>query len=437
VHSAPLDGPFGADTRLDSGQNAVMEDLWPAPDAPAAAAIRAVCERLIADADALADALTESAAEAQGDPALRADAALHIEDRELNRSDLVQWLSSNIQQPGGRVEPYIGPRALAYISDLVSRGIAPEFAEGWRAALTVAWRRWVKECIASVDDREALAQVLEVSAHSMVQYALDSVSLLREVSLASAMGNAGAEALAMIQLIASETPISPALAEERLSYRLEREHLAVVLWVDDPAQGDLLDELIGRLRIGRPVRSVLVARASSGSRWIWLSGPDLPDEAQLEEAVVQSEGVRASVGRPSHGLDGFRSSYQDALAGQALLTRLGADRRFTSYASVELVDSLTKDRASAARFVSRTLGRLAYADEPLREALLTYVQSGFNTTRAAARLYLHRNTVERRVSKADELSAVKIGDNPVHVSAALLVLDLVPDILAPDPAPRS
>ena len=82
-----------------------MEDLWPAPDAPAAAAIRAVCERLIADADALADALTESAAEAQGDPALRADAALHIEDRELNRSDLVQWLSSNIQQPGGRVEP--------------------------------------------------------------------------------------------------------------------------------------------------------------------------------------------------------------------------------------------------------------------------------------------------------------------------------------------
>ena len=87
--------------------------------------------------------------------------------------------------------------------------------------------------------------------------------------------------------------------------------------------------------------------------------------------------------------------------------------------------------------MSRTLGRLAYADEPLREALLTYVQSGFNTTRAAARLYLHRNTVERRVSRADELSAVKIGDNPVHVSAALLVLDLVPDILAPDPAPRS
>ncbi|WP_217181051.1 CdaR family transcriptional regulator [Streptomyces sp. AC495_CC817] len=414
-----------------------MDELWSPPGAAAAAAIRVVCERLLADAETLTDAITASAAEAQGDPAILADAALHAEDRELNRSDLVQWLTSNIQHPGGRVEPYVSPRTSAYIGDLVSRGIAPEFAAGWRAALGVAWRRWIDECLAVIDDREALAQVLDVSAHSLVQYALDSVSILREVSLASAMGNAGAEALAMIQLIASGTPMTPDLAEERLSYRLERNHVALVLWVDDPAFGDALDELIGRLRAGRPGRPMLVARASAASRWVWLSGPDLPDDAHLESAVLEADSVHASVGRRARGLEGFRSSYQDALAGQALLTRLGADRRFTAYASVELVDSLTKDRASAARFVSNTLGPLADADRSLRQALLTYVQCGFSTTRAAARLYLHRNTVERRVSKADELSIVKVEDNPVHVSAALLVLDLVPDILAPSTSSAS
>ncbi|WAX77117.1 helix-turn-helix domain-containing protein [Streptomyces sp. KMM 9044] len=74
------------------------------------------------------------------------------------------------------------------------------------------------------------------------------------------------------------------------------------------------------------------------------------------------------------------------------------------------------------------------ADTALRQALLTYVQCGFNTTRAAANLYAHRNTVERRVSRANELSAVKVEGNPPHVAAALLVLDIAPDIVAPKPS---
>jgi DNA-binding PucR family transcriptional regulator len=150
--------------------------------------------------------------------------------------------------------------------------------------------------------------------------------------------------------------------------------------------------------------------------------------------MATADGVRVAVGRPGHGLQGFRTSHQDALAAQALVIRLGSDRRFTAYADVELIDALTKDRAGARRFVINTLGSLAEADTALREALLTYVQCGFNATRAAAHLYAHRNTVERRVSRANELSAVKVEDNPTHVAAALLVLDIVPDIVATNPS---
>ncbi|MFD7124263.1 MULTISPECIES: helix-turn-helix domain-containing protein [Streptomyces] len=54
--------------------------------------------------------------------------------------------------------------------------------------------------------------------------------------------------------------------------------------------------------------------------------------------------------------------------------------------------------------------------------------------RAAANLYAHRNTVEQRVSRANELSAVKVEDNPTHVATALLLLDLAPEIGAADPS---
>lgn len=38
------------------------------------------------------------------------------------------------------------------------------------------------------------------------------------------------------------------------------------------------------------------------------------------------------------------------------------------------------------------------------------------------------------VGMANELSAVKVEDNPAHVAAALLVLDIAPDIVATSPS---
>lgn len=411
-----------------------MEELWPAPAPDVADAIRSLCQRLLTDADALVDALAGPARSAQNDPALLSDASLGEEDRQLNRSDLVQWLTSNIQQPGRRVEPYVGPRTTAYIRDLVARGIAPDFAGGWRAALSLGWRRWLEECAAHCTDPDLLVEVLDVSAQSLVQYALDSVAVLREVSLAAAMGDADADAIALIQLIASGVPMTEDLVEGRLSYRMARWHVGLVLWTDDARKVDALDEAITAVRSAVTGRSALVARASATSRWIWLSAAGLPDFLHIEQAAATADEVRTAVGRPGHGLEGFRSSHQDALAAQALVIRLRSNRRFTAYADVELIDALTQDQDSARRFVVKTLGPLAQADKALRLALLTYVQCGFNATRAAAHLYAHRNTVERRVSRANELSVVKVEDNPTHVAAALLVLDIAPHIVTTTPS---
>ncbi|NMD54516.1 PucR family transcriptional regulator [Tsukamurella conjunctivitidis] len=405
-----------------------MEELWPAPPPDVADAIRSVCQRLLADADAFADAITRASLPAQYASTLLPDASLVEEDRELNRSDLAQWVTSNIQRPGRRVDVYIGPRTRAFIHDLVARGIAPDFTDGWRSALTIGWRRWLQECMEFAGTPELLVEVLDVSAKSMIQYALDSVTALREASLAAAMGNADADAIALVQLLATGAPISADLAESRLRYRLERQHVGLAVWVDDLEHAEAMDEVVAALRTAATPNNALTVRASATSRWIWLSGENTPDQHHLEKILLKTEHVRAAIGRPGDGLAGFRTSHQDALAAQSLIVRLGSPHRFTRYADVELVDSLTKDRESARRFVITTLGPLADADPALRQSLLTYVQCGFSATRAAANLYAHRNTVERRVSRANEVSSTRVEDNPTHVAAALMVLDIAPDI---------
>lgn len=67
-----------------------------------------------------------------------------------------------------------------------------------------------------------------MSAKSIMQYALDSVSALREAGPAAAMGNADADAIALIQLIAGGAPMTEDLAEGRLRYRLSRLHVGLV-----------------------------------------------------------------------------------------------------------------------------------------------------------------------------------------------------------------
>jgi DNA-binding PucR family transcriptional regulator len=407
-----------------------MEQLWPSPSPECADLIRSVCQQLLTGAEDLTDAVTGPALTAQSDPGLLSDPTLTLEDRMVNRSDVVHWLTANIQHPGSRVEPYIADRTAAYFRDLASRGIVPDLVGGWRAGLAVAWRRSLEEYLAQSQDRAVLAEALDVTAQSMAQYAIDWFAGMRAASVVDAISNAHAEAIAMIQLIASGAPVQQNVAETRLNYRLARWHRALVLWTDGPEHADDLEQAVTAVRATQAGQNALVARSSTTSRWIWLSGPEAPDPHDIAKVQSQAGTVQAAVGRPGQGLDGFRSSHQEALAAQAMIVRLGSEQACTAYADIELIDALTKDRATAKRFVANTLGPLAEADPTLREALLTYVQCGFNTTRAAAALYAHRNTVERRVSRANELALVKVEDNPAHVAAALLVLDLAPDLAA-------
>ena len=52
----------------------------------------------------------------------------------------------------------------------------------------------------------------------------------------------------------------------------------------------------------------------------------------------------------------------------------------------------------------------------------TFITLQCNASRAAARLYTHRNTLLRRLARADELLPRPLADNVVDVAVALDVL---------------
>jgi DNA-binding PucR family transcriptional regulator len=90
--------------------------------------------------------------------------------------------------------------------------------------------------------------------------------------------------------------------------------------------------------------------------------------------------------------------------------------------AMALVALLTGEPTQAEEFLADTLGRLLHADRETQEVVRTYVREQCNTSRTAERLYTHRNTVLRRLARAEELLPRPLADDVVSVAAALEVL---------------
>lgn len=86
------------------------------------------------------------------------------------------------------------------------------------------------------------------------------------------------------------------------------------------------------------------------------------------------------------------------------------------------MDLLSADPASADQFVTDVLGEFQSASPVLHQTVLTYVEEALNRTSTAERLYTHRNTIDRRLARVDELLPKPFARNPIEVAAALTLL---------------
>jgi DNA-binding PucR family transcriptional regulator len=133
-------------------------------------------------------------------------------------------------------------------------------------------------------------------------------------------------------------------------------------------------------------------------------------------------GVHLALGSLGRGLEGFRRSHLDALTAQRMLSRLQSRERVVSFDAVRLVSLVTQDPQAAQAFVQHTLGELASGSPELQSALRVFLNTGCNASRAADLLRTHRNTLLRRLTRAEALLPRPLEGQHVHVAVALEVL---------------
>ncbi|MFE7801672.1 PucR family transcriptional regulator [Nocardia sp. NPDC057440] len=225
-------------------------------------------------------------------------------------------------------------------------------------------------------------------------------------------------------------------ASLRLGYRLAQQHLAFVLWTDEPAGGDgemsgLLDRVAARLAVALGSGRVLSMPSGASGMWAWVGLDDEQHAAELAApgrlarvtAGLVEPPVRVAFGVPAAQVAGFRQSHREAVAARQLAERgpVAADR-VTSYREVEIAHLVGVDDAAMHALIGRELRVLAGRDvnaARLRETLHAYLKSHRSPEAAAKLLGVHKNTIRYRIQRIEELLGHPIEERSLPLELAL------------------
>jgi DNA-binding PucR family transcriptional regulator len=344
--------------------------------------------------------------------------------RRANVANLLHWAAANVERPGARVDANTAPEVLAATRDLVRRGLDDSVLDAYRTGQSVAWRRWMGICFDLTQDPGELRELLDASALSMSTFVDDTVAAVSarmESERAELTRGASAERRAAVTLLLEGAPISRTRAETQLGYGLTGRHTAAIVW-NTSGESDHLEAAAETVLRASGASHRLTVVPSAAALWVWFPAGTAPGVGRLAAELAAYPDVRVALGRPGADVDGFRRSHLEAVATQRMLTRLTSAQPIASYEDVQLVSLLTAEPTEADEFLTDALGDLRHADAATQEAVLTYVHELGNATRTAQRLFTHRNTVLRRLARADELLPRPLAENVLGVGVALEML---------------
>lgn len=406
-------------------RNDARDALWPELGPELVELIRRAAEIALTPSEEWLRTLHEASLGGPRMQRIAEDPVLADAIRRANLANLTHWARSNMDHPGRRVPPNLGPEALASARDLVRRGLDETALDAYRTTSSVVWKRCMAVCFELTDDPRQLRQLLELASLSISTFVEDTIAAVTvqmQAERAELVRGTNAERRATVSLLLEGAPLRLADAEAQLGYRLTGPHTAAILWAASSTVSDQLEAAAEALmRVGGAGHRLTVV-ASAAALWLWLPIDTTPDLEPVLRALDAAPEVRMAIGRPGSDLDGFRTSHLDALATQRMLARLPAHRRVARHQDVQLVTVLTADPMRADEFVADTLGPLAESEPEVIDTLTTYLEEQCNVTRTAERLYAHRSTVVRRLTRADDLLPRPLASNTIAVGAALDVL---------------
>lgn len=401
-------------------QTVTMDRQWPVVSPRIRDLIRIGAELILDPPKEWIDELHEASLSGARMRAVAEDPVLAEGTRRTNWANTMRWASHNVDHPGERVPAQLTPEIMVATQHLVRRGLDEASLDAFRTAQSVAWRLWMQICFGLTSDPAELRELLDVTSLSISTFIDDTVTAMsvqmraERDELARGTHSQRREA---VTLLLEGAPIPTARAEAQLGYRLAGPHTALVLWSTAPDAAPALEAASDALVHTTGATSRLTIVASTASWWMWLpvSRIDEPDLRSLPQ-------IRVSVGRSDNNVEGFRTSHAEAVSTQRMHSQLGAGRQVVHFDDIRLVSLLTTDRAAATEFVDDTLGPLASADAELLSTVRTWIALQCNTSRTAERLYTHRNTVIRRLARADELLPRPLAESFLDVATALEVL---------------
>jgi DNA-binding PucR family transcriptional regulator len=398
---------------------------WESPTHVVAEQVRAVAEllesrrdRLIADVNA---AVLEATPQLAHDPVLAAHA------RASSSANVTRWVTAMVEQPEAPVRLDVPPQAVDLARDVVRRGLERDgLLSTYRTGQNVVWSEWMRAARDVVFDSDELIDVLDAGSRSLFAYIdgiLAALARTMDQERDEFLDGGHARRRETVTLILDGAPISQARASARLGYELNRAHTAMIVWSDDAVidQGELENAaaaVAGALGARRP----FLVPAGTAALWAWVSGARFEIE-QLRAAMnAAPAGVRVTLGSSRSGIAGFRDSHAEALAAQRLLMRNTGGPRHTTYAEVQVVSLALQDEPRAAAFIAETLGSLITANAELRETVRVYLQQDSSAPRTALLLHTHRNTILKRIARAEALLPRSLAGNGFEVRLALELL---------------
>jgi len=221
-------------------------------------------------------------------------------------------------------------------------------------------------------------------------------------------------------------------AQAMLGYQLRQTHVGLIIWIDKSAtDGDALDLLNGLAAgLANAVgcqHNPLFVPCDETSAWVWLPLSERRGVNRGElTTVITERGAHfsAALGEPASGIDGFRRTHRQAASAQEVaLAGRPARARVISFADVAPIATMCADLDATRAWVMETLGPLATDSERherLRESARVFLSSGGSYTVTADELFLHRNTAQYRIQKAEEMRGRPLREGRLDVELALL-----------------
>jgi hypothetical protein len=352
--------------------------------------------------------------------------------RELARTGaqaLLREFGTALRHELGSIHYHAPTAALAYSRHLAREGVSlAAILRSYRLGQEVLFARAAELALTEPTDDQAVRALARIGALSFrfADGAMSDVAHEYETQREMFIRGTLAQRASTLRALLSGRAVDIAAAERTLGHRLDGAHIALIAWSADAAVGAesiaaAARELVGTVGVGRP----LVVTDTDGEATFWTTPSASPPSRDL--AGLLAPGVRAAIGRPGIGVDGFVTTKRQAdLARSVAGARAGP--QVTLYDDVALAAVLLRDRDAARAFADEELGELGArtrAAAELRETLATFFASRHDQSRTAELLGVHRNTIAKRIRRAEAILERPLTARPRELEAALLIAEVI------------